>query len=398
MCYQTSVVDRAMGSEEGGGPYVPGTPAKTPRSDETLETIRRLPNDALKDTVLLAKRLIDRTTAELACLIAELDARGLTEIDEGLSTTSWLRDRCRMSHRDASGTVTTARALVSMPTVTDAALQGRIPPRSLQILSQARDRHPEEFPDHEEVFAEVAGYLNVADVKRAVAHWEQQVDYARALEDAEDDRDQRELFFTQSYQGRWDMYGRFGIADGTVIATALRGFVQASFLDPSDTRAMPQRLADAEVSIHRFWLDHNTTVETSGGEKPHITVVVDYMTLTGRSGRLPERDGHVIDPATIRQWACDSGVVRIVTDGDSIPIDVGRRTRTIPGALRRALDLRDGGCTWPGCVAPASWCDGHHEVHWADGGETNLDNTRLLCRKHHTRTHRNEDSAPRPDS
>ena len=66
-------------------------------------------------------------------------------------------------------------------------------------------------------------------------------------------------------------------------------------------------------------------------------------------------------------------------------LDVGRKTRTIPPALRRALDARDRGCRFPGCGL--RFTDAHHIVHWADGGETKLDNTLLLCRLHHRRVH-----------
>ena len=388
MCYQNSVVDRAMGSEQGGGSFIPGTPEDTTQPDGMLEAIGRLPNDVLKDAVLNAKRSIDRTTAELACLVAELDSRGLTEIDEGLSTTAWLRHRCRMTPTEASGTLKTAKVIADIPTIMAGALNGAVPARSLQLLSQAHDRHVEAFGFHEAIFGDVATWLSVGDLRKAISHWDQQVDYGSALEDTQDAEERAELFFTQTYLGRWDISGRFGVADGNVINTALRGYIQASYLDPTDKRSLPQRLADAAVSIHRFWLDHNTSVETSGGEKPHITVVVDYKTLVGDVERLPELDGHAIDPETLRRWACDAGIVRIITDADSQPIDVGRRTRTIPPSLRRALEQRDEGCTWEGCGAPVSWCDAHHIVHWADGGETNVENTRLLCRKHHTRTHR----------
>lgn len=390
MCYQNSVVDRAMESEQGSGLFVPGTPEDTIQPDEILEAIGRLPNDVLKDTVIAAKRLIDRTTAELACLVAELDTRGLTEIDEGHSTTTWLRNACRMTPTEASGTLKTARALGDMPTIIARALGGEVPARSLQMLSQARDRHIEAFELHEPIFGDIATWLSVKDLRQAISHWDQQVDYEVTLGDTQDSEERAELFFTQTYLGRWDVSGGFGVADGDVINTALRGYIQASYLDPTDKRPLPQRLAEAAVSIHRFWLDHNTTVETSGGEKPHITVVVDYKTLVGDVNRLPELDGHAIDPETLRRWACDAGIVRIITDAESQPIDVGRRTRTIPPSLRRALELRDGGCTWKGCIAPVSWCDAHHIVHWADGGETSVENTRLLCRKHHTRTHRRD--------
>jgi hypothetical protein len=390
MCYQNSVVDRAMESGHGGGPLVPGTPDDTTQHDEILESIGRLPNDVLKDTVITAKRLIDRTTTELACLVAELDSRGLTEIDEGLSTTTWLRHRCRMTSTEASGTLKTARALADMPTILMRALGGEVPARSLQLLSQARDRHVEAFELHEAIFGDAATWLSVGDLTKAISHWDQQVDYEGTLADTRDAEERAALFFTQTYLGRWDIAGTFGVADGEVINTALRGYIQASYLDPTDRRPLPQRLAEAAVSIHRFWLDHNTSVETSGGEKPHITVVVDYRTLVGDANRLPELDGHAVDPETLRRWSCDAGIVRIITDAESQPIDVGRRTRTIPSSLRRALELRDGGCTWKGCSAPVGWCDAHHIVHWADGGETNAENTKLLCRKHHTRAHRRD--------
>jgi hypothetical protein len=72
-------------------------------------------------------------------------------------------------------------------------------------------------------------------------------------------------------------------------------------------------------------------------------------------------------------------------DSGGALLDVGRRTRTIPPALRRALEHRDRGCRFPGCGLRL--CDGHHVRHWADGGETKLHNLLLLCRRHHRAVH-----------
>lgn len=71
----------------------------------------------------------------------------------------------------------------------------------------------------------------------------------------------------------------------------------------------------------------------------------------------------------------------------SAPLDVGRSHRLVPPAIRHAAWLRDDGCTWPGCTIPAPWCDAHHVTHWADGGRTSLDNTAMLCGRHHTLVH-----------
>ncbi|MDK1019280.1 MAG: DUF222 domain-containing protein, partial [Actinomycetota bacterium] len=146
----------------------------------------------------------------------------------------------------------------------------------------------------------------------------------------------------------------------------------------------------------RFWLDHNSNVVTSGGEKPHITVTVDYRMLTGELERLPEMNGAPVTPATIRRLTCDAAIIPMVLGSDSEPLDVGRKTRTVPASIRRAIEQLYDGCAWPGCDAPLSWCDAHHITHWADGGRTSLDNLALLCRKHHTATHQDQLPLPEP--
>ncbi len=94
-----------------------------------------------------------------------------------------------------------------------------------------------------------------------------------------------------------------------------------------------------------------------------------------------------ISSATVRRMACDCNVTRVLLSEESTVIDVGRSRRLVDGTLRKALAIRDKHCQWPGCERPASWCDGHHLVHWADGGATNLDNCMLLCKRHHRMVH-----------
>jgi hypothetical protein len=90
---------------------------------------------------------------------------------------------------------------------------------------------------------------------------------------------------------------------------------------------------------------------------------------------------------TVRRLACDATASRVTVGPSGEPLDVGRAVRTIPPAMRRALVVRDGGCRFPGCDRPPEWTDGHHLRHWADGGETKLDNLVLLCRRHHRVVH-----------
>ena len=105
----------------------------------------------------------------------------------------------------------------------------------------------------------------------------------------------------------------------------------------------------------------------------------------------------MIDASTARRLACDAAVIPAVLNGRSEPLDIGRRTRTVPTALRRALVLRDRGCAFPGCTVPASWCDAHHRQHWADGGATALPNLVLLCGVHHELIHNSDWQVQLPD-
>jgi len=92
-----------------------------------------------------------------------------------------------------------------------------------------------------------------------------------------------------------------------------------------------------------------------------------------------------VSAETSARLACDAAVVVMEHDAAGNVLDVGRKTRTVPPAIRRALEARDTGCRFPGCIARR--CDAHHVVHWADGGATSLDNLVLLCRHHHRFLH-----------
>jgi hypothetical protein len=122
-----------------------------------------------------------------------------------------------------------------------------------------------------------------------------------------------------------------------------------------------------------------------GGErtkKPvEVTLTIDAATLTEN-----EETGQGICPEAARRLCCDAGVVPVVVDAEGQPLDVGRKTRTIPPAIRRALEVRDQGCRFPGC-ANHRFVDAHHVEHWVDGGATKLQNLVTLCTRHHATVH-----------
>lgn len=96
-------------------------------------------------------------------------------------------------------------------------------------------------------------------------------------------------------------------------------------------------------------------------------------------------EGPALAPETAQRLACDASIVEIM-ERDGEPLSVGRKTRTIPPAMRRALQARDRGCRFPGCEN-RRFVDAHHIRHWGQGGETKLDNLVLLCTRHHRFVH-----------
>lgn len=118
-----------------------------------------------------------------------------------------------------------------------------------------------------------------------------------------------------------------------------------------------------------------------------VVVHVDAQALRAGSdaGQSVLASGLRVPAETSRRLACDASRVVMTHDSAGNVLGVGRRTRSVPPAIRRVLDHRDQGCRFPGCSL--RYCDAHHITHWADGGETRLDNLMMLCRRHHRMVH-----------
>jgi 5-methylcytosine-specific restriction protein A len=177
--------------------------------------------------------------------------------------------------------------------------------------------------------------------------------------------------------------GRLDAPTFDAIATALDALSKPS---PDDLRTLPERQADALGEVCRRALDLGE-VGTTGGERPHLNVIIPLEELERRArGALLDFGGQ-LTPADLRTLCCDARVVPIVMGGNSEPLDVGRAFRTVTPHLRRAIAARDRGCCFPGCDRPPSWCDIHHLIPWEDGGLTEIGNLAMLCRVHHRLLH-----------
>ena len=174
--------------------------------------------------------------------------------------------------------------------------------------------------------------------------------------------------------------------EGSAVLEAILGPLaapQPSTEHGSDTRTSDQRRADALVEVCR-------RAAAAGGAAPAtpkaaVVVTMGYQDLLERTGAGTTLTGELLAPETVRRMACDAGIIPAVLGvrGARSSTWAGPSGWSPPSRCRR-WDLRDRGCTFPGCSRPPSWCDAHHVWHWCDGGPTDPPNLALLCPRHHT--------------
>jgi hypothetical protein len=178
----------------------------------------------------------------------------------------------------------------------------------------------------------------------------------------------------------------WGVSAETPAVSASRDVAAGSVLqqrEDSSRRAFNR--AEALVSIAQAYVR---------GDRPNrapIEVVVTVPASSLREAAADPMDAacmgtSCLSPEAARRLSCDAGVVDVVEDEHGVPLSVGRKRRTIAGSIKRALLKRDTACTFPGCTH-SMYLEGHHIRHWADGGETSLENGLLLCSLHHRFVH-----------
>ncbi|MFH1331028.1 MAG: DUF222 domain-containing protein [Actinomycetota bacterium] len=352
-------------------------------------SVRDLPVGALSDPEVSAelrrlRRLGARVEARCADLVAEADRRGIPEGEGFGSTTAWLIGLTGDPPAVCRSRVRVALALRHMPVTFEAFSAGEVSEPRVRLLVDCRDAVPELFCRDEALLADHARSLSARVFPLAVSHWRRLADPDGARGQAERLFERRRLHVSSTWEGLVRLDGDLDPEGGTFLLRALESLSGLRPCGSDDARTAEQRRADALVEVCRRHLDSGES-PTQGGEKPHLIITVGWDAL--QQDGLVDLEAGPITTEALRRLACDADLTRIIIDGDLQPLGAGRRTRIIPSALRRALALRDQGCTHPGCDIPARWCDAHHNRHWANGGRTDLANLRLLCRRHHRTAH-----------
>jgi hypothetical protein len=363
--------------------------------------------EALGDEIARLAAHLHAATYQLLVLIRAFDEQ------EGwgggfLSCAHWLSWRTGIGPGPAREKVRVARALAVLPHISGAMARGE------QSFSKIRALTRVATPENEEELLEIARHATAAHVETLVRAW-RRVD---RLEEAELEAERHQSRYFRLYpeeDGSWVLRGRLDPEVGALLEKALEWASEALYRkerieapgegedirEEAEIDAAPtaeQRRADGLGLLAERALAESTTAPANGSSPPlgradRFQVVVHMEAGKGKNvpagtfglGIPAEPKGLIVPEDTARRLACDAAVVHMIHDAVGGVLDVGRRRRTVPPALRRALDYRDGGCRFPGCGV--RYFDAHHIVHWADGGGTKLENLVNLCKRHHRAVH-----------
>src|SRR5262245_44381080 len=354
-------------------------------------------SDRLADEIAELSAHVDAATQRLLELIRRFDAGSGWYTQGCLSCAQWLSWRIGLDLCAAREKVRVARALGSLPQIDDALRRGQVSYSKVRALTRVAT------PENEASLLEMARSATAAQLERICRGYRRALNGARGKLTSDDEND-RWLRDRSTESGMIRIEAQLLPDEAAVVLEAIeaarerawkagRVSAEGSVTEPElrigavaePARRSPLHLVDALVQIAEDFLA-SPSAESSG---PPIEIVVhveadSFADLASAEGGTLEA-GTSLPRATVARLACAASVVTVVEDARGPPLDVGRRRRTVPTALRRALRLRDRGCRFPGCTNTR--VDSHHVVPWSRGGETNLSNLVSTCRRHHRYVH-----------
>jgi len=307
----------------------------------------------------------------------------------------WLQWRCGYSLGAAREKFRVARALPELPRIREAFRAGRL------SFAQVRAVIRIATPENEATLLMWAQHSTASQMEKFAALYRRHGENAAAMSQ------HRERPFTswEEDDGMVSFRVRLPAEQAAVVRKAIEA--AASMLDGQDEDELPVEQRMAMIDEPPAHPDEDVSAETRCARRADalVRVAESYLEPDGRPRSLAEKyqvhvhldlrrdaDGPVPDPdapalaeETVRRLGCEAGLVPVLYEDDEI-LSVGRKTRAVPPAIRRALRLRDRGCRFPGCTHTRH-VDAHHVRHWADGGETKLSNLVELCGRHHRLLH-----------
>ncbi len=325
----------------------------------------------LQEELISTQREIDALQLKQSRLAAQF-AAGDEWDDEGFaSAIDWIRFNCKVTSSVAANYVAVGKAVLT-ETIREMGA-GRLGFAHVVAMARTAQAVGRRFDE--------AGLLPVAlesspgRFHYKCLHYRHSIDATAYKEEQEHVAEGRSLHLSTAEDGSLLLSGVLDPISGAEVRQALEPLARPS--GAHDDRTRDQRMADAFYE------------KVTGNRTVNLQVTATVETLRGLVGAAAgEMEFSLpISAASVQRIACDCSVARVLLSQDSVAIDLGRSKRVVSAGLRSALKIRDGHCQWPGCERTASFCDGHHVVHWVDGGATNLENMVLLCKRHHRMVH-----------
>lgn len=321
-------------------------------------------------------------------LIAEWDRRKGWSDGSTQSCAHWLNWKCGIDMGAAREKVRTAHALANLPNIAAAMQRGELSYAKVRALTRV-------------ACANTEGLLLQYALHGTAEHVERIVRYYRRCKEVEElgreahQQASRKVSWFYDAEGMLNIKARLPAEAGQMFIKAINAACE-EISEPEISAETPNvkfrldpptRKADALALVAEVFLAQGAAA-LKGGDRHQIVVHVDAETLRdSAAGRCHFEHGPSMAAETARRLACDCSIVPIIESEQGEPLNVGRKTRTIPPAIQRALNARDQGwCRFPGCPN-TRYLDGHHIQHWAHGGETKLSNLVSLCRFHHRQVH-----------
>jgi len=341
---------------------------------------------------------INAATARFLELVAEFDRREGWAQHGMASCAQWLSWQCGIGRVAATEKVRTARAMESLPKISAAFGEGRLSYSKVRALTRVATVETEDSLLH------IALNGTAAHVERTVRGFRRVKRYLER-DEAEAMHDQRHLLCWRESDGSVTLNARLTPEVGELLFKALDAAqaqleerseeslkteppvsVDGSVSAETPSASVGQRRADAFEHMVQGFLAGGGSRSAAPAHEVVVHIAHDALCDVPESSGASFDNGRPAAVETARRLGCDGALVGVVEGAEGEPLAVGRRTRAVPPAIRRALRIRDGGCRFPGCDR-SRYVHAHHIKHWADGGETSLGNLVTLCSFHHRLVH-----------
>ena len=374
-------------------------------------------NEKLGQKITLLAGQMNAGSHRLLTLISEFDERkGWSGGGTTRSCAHWLNWQCGISLGAAREKVRVAHCLAVLP-LTDASFaSGQISFSKVRAMTRVAT------PENEDFLLMIARHGTASHVEKVVAK-DKSVQITDEDAREREQENERKLIYYQDQDNMWVIHAKLPPEAGALVVKAIEAVATPAQLEKQQQQQEPQKdvsaetfseavdavepsrfqdllqhtRADALVAMAEHFLataNQNPQFQgLKGSERCQIMLHVDINTLREHGPAASHAhqhchmdDKHWISPKAAKRLSCDASLVTVLEDEQGRVLNIGRRARTVPAPIARALNIRDKTCRVPGCCE-SRYVDAHHIKHWVDGGETSLDNLVILCRAHHRQLH-----------